>query len=194
VTENQEEIEQIRERHERSALRCPAWKVGDSRAFDAATNADADRARLLAIADDLASKLQRITDPPIKRLSLEGGSMTMDLDAPEIARIMATAFWDTLDENKADNYVEMAFAKPEKPLRRVIVTVRKTFGRTPDELRQQAAEERDRERARADKAEAALAAAREKVKGLDVVAGDRYEPHGNLVDRSEVLAALGVEP
>lgn len=37
MTENQEEIEQIRERHERSALRCPAWKVGDSRAFDAAT-------------------------------------------------------------------------------------------------------------------------------------------------------------
>jgi len=52
-------------------------------------------------------------------------------------------------------------------------------------LCEQNARDRDTERARADKAEAALAAARDKVNGMTAV--------DNAIDRGLVLAALGVE-
>jgi len=94
-------------------------------------------------ADEAEKKLERIVNPPIKSLEVKDGGLSCSLDGPEMARIIATSFWDMLTENKADNYVEMTFAAPEKPLKKVIVIVRKVFGKTPHDLRVQAEAERD---------------------------------------------------
>ena len=94
-------------------------------------------------ADEAEKKLERIINPPIKSLEVKGGGLSCSLDGPEMARIIATSFWDMLAENKADNYVEMTFAAPEKPLKKVVVIVRKAFGRTPDDLRVKAEAECD---------------------------------------------------
>ena len=99
--------------------------------------------RLTAERDAAQAKIDRILDPPIKRMNMADGEINVVFDAPEMARIIATTFWDCLDEHKAKNYVEMSFASPESPTKRVVVTVRKLIGRTPEELREAVAKERD---------------------------------------------------
>lgn len=103
---------------------------------------------LTAERDDLRAKLERITNPPVKSIGIDKeGALNVSLDGPEMARIIAGSFWDMLTEQEADNYVEMTFSKPETPLKKVIVTVRKVYGRTPDEMRRVAEQERDELRA-----------------------------------------------
>lgn len=46
--------------HDHSALRCPTWKPGDSRAFDAAVRADADRKKLFDLARQQEEKIARL--------------------------------------------------------------------------------------------------------------------------------------
>lgn len=95
-------------------------------------------------AGNLAADVERICDPAIKRLSMENGTLDVAFDAPELGRLFAIHFWDLLNENNAKNYVEMSFAAPETPLKRVIVNVRRVFGKSPDDLRVEAEQERDR--------------------------------------------------
>ena len=116
------------------------------RAEKAEAERDAQHAevlRLTAERDAAQAKIDRILDPPIKRMNMADGEINVVFDAPEMARIIATTFWDCLDEHKAKNYVEMSFASPESPTKRVVVTVRKLIGRTPEELREAVAKERD---------------------------------------------------
>lgn len=46
--------------HDHSALRCPTWKSGDVRAFEAAEKADADRKKLLDLASQQEAKIARL--------------------------------------------------------------------------------------------------------------------------------------
>lgn len=233
MTENQEEIEQIRARHleRQEKIDTAARDASEGNRLAALCHGRSqehdDRARLLAIVDEM----RREREPQVLLTGMgphpDGGfGVTVEEQSGGIITHMANCFVGVLESLQAPNYIEHRLESPDG--KRVIVTLQKWNGKTPHELRQQAEEERDRERARAEKAEAdakhvrhinstlatelveagkeieaqrdraiaaeaALTAAREKVKGLDVVAGDRYEPHGNLVNRSEVLAALGIE-
>lgn len=46
--------------HDHSALRCPTWKPGDFRAFEAAVRADADRKKLFDLARQQEEKIARL--------------------------------------------------------------------------------------------------------------------------------------
>lgn len=127
-----------------------AWEIQAQDMRDRLVRAEAERdaqseqvLRLTGERDEAKGRIDRILDPPIKRMNMANGEINVVLDAPEMARIMATTFWEYLDERKAKNYVEMCFARPEAPTKRVIVTVRKLIGRTPEELREAVAKERD---------------------------------------------------
>lgn len=79
-------------------------------------------------------QIERLITPTIKSIDIGPTGMNCVFDGAEMARIIAGSFWDLLTKNQADNYVEMTFASPDKPLKKVVVTVRKVWGQTPDEI------------------------------------------------------------
>ena len=87
--------------------------------------------------------IERLITPTVKSIDIGPGGMNCIFEGAEMARIIAGSFWDLLTKNQADNYVEMTFASPEKPLKKVVVTVRKAWGQTPDDMRRRAEKERD---------------------------------------------------
>ena len=89
------------------------------------------------------AQIERLITPTVKSIDIEPGGMNCVFEGAEMARIIAGSFWDLLTKNQADNYIEMTFASPEKPLKKVVVTVRKAWGQTPDEMRCRAEQERD---------------------------------------------------
>jgi hypothetical protein len=100
-------------------------------------------AQALQRAEAAEQALENILNPTIRRLHVEGSQLNLSLDAKEMARFFAVHFHDVLDESKTDNYVELTFATPEKPLKKVVVTVRRVFGKTPNDLKKEAERERD---------------------------------------------------
>ena len=103
------------------------------------SRADAAEQKLVQAKD----QIERLITPTIKSIDISPGGMNCVFDGAEMARIIAGSFWDLLTKNQADNYVEMTFASPDKPLKKVVVTVRKAWGQTPDEMRRRAEQERD---------------------------------------------------
>ena len=89
------------------------------------------------------AQIERLITPTVKSIDIEPGGMNCVFEGAEMARIIAGSFWDLLTKNQADNYIEMTFASPEKPLKKVVVTIRKAWGQTPDEMRCRAEQERD---------------------------------------------------
>lgn len=89
------------------------------------------------------AQIERLITPTVKSIDIEPGGMNCVFEGAEMARIIAGSFWDLLTKNQADNYIEMTFASPEKPLKKVVVTVRKAWGQTPDDMRRRAEKERE---------------------------------------------------
>lgn len=101
--------------------------------------ADAAEQKLVQAKD----QIERLITPTVKSIDIGPTGMNCVFEGAEMARIMAGSFWDLLTKNQADNYVEMTFASPDKPMKKVVVTVRKAWGQTPDEMRRRAEKERD---------------------------------------------------
>jgi septal ring factor EnvC (AmiA/AmiB activator) len=148
---------------------------------------EADRATLLAVvkrqAGEIAEQkaaLDRIANPHIKSLNIHDGELLMALDAPEMAKFFAVSFWNLLDQSNAKNYAELTFADPEKPLKKVIVTIRKIYGQTPDDMRRTAEQERDAARAE-------VAQLRKEITESEI---DRQAAEGKVAELDKRIAEL----
>jgi len=76
-------------------------------------------------------------EPIIREMQIKGGQLNMSVSGVA-ASIMARSFGDLLLNQKAPNYIETRFHTPQGD--KLLVTVQRTDGKTPHELRAEAEE------------------------------------------------------
>lgn len=107
---------------------------------DAADIAEAEVQRLEDENERLRSALadQLIDDTLMKELVIKAGNAHMEMEGG-VCKLLAESFTELLVKHNAENYIEASFtSKLFLPEEFIVVTVQKTSGKTPHQLRREA--------------------------------------------------------
>ena len=100
----------------------------------------ADQAIRIAELEAHVERLGIMLDPKLLEMHLKDGSFMFGIDGKGFAMVMADAFWKTLTDTQAENYVSMTLGRGDRELE---VIIQKRAKKTPHEMRREAERDRD---------------------------------------------------